>query len=102
MEEAKEYVGVKMWDNMSTKEKMEKTKNLKAQGLIGFQGKEGDIEDVLEMSYKDGGKVDSFYLLGKYQALSRMLLWKLKDDSTYDIYRQMLYDLQNEVDSLSN
>lgn len=59
MQEAKEYLGEKMWNSFTREEKIEATKYLKAQGLVGYAGEMEDLETVSAMQYKRGGKAKS-------------------------------------------
>lgn len=59
MKEAKEYLGEKMWNSFTREEKIEATKYLKAQGLVGYAGEMEDLETVSAMQYKRGGKAKS-------------------------------------------
>jgi|GEM_PF-4568905 len=57
MREAKEYLGNKMWDSFTREEKIEATKYLKAQGLVGYSGEMEDLETIAAMQYAKGGSV---------------------------------------------
>ena len=57
MKEAKEYLGEEMWNSFTRDERIEATKYLKAQGLVGFSGEMEDLETVAAMQYKKGGSV---------------------------------------------
>lgn len=45
-------------------------------------------------------RLDAFYLLGKYQAFSSMMLHELKDTANYDTNKQFFNDLKDELDRL--
>ena len=68
MLEAKQVVGAEIWDAMSTKEKIAKTRELKNMGIVGHMGEQEDVETFSAMQYyARGGNIRKIKEGDKYK-----------------------------------
>lgn len=86
--EAKDYLGEAMWNDMSYEDKVEATKYLKATGKIGWFGEYEDLETVASTMYKRGGSVGKFLVV-------------IKNKKT-DVIQKVLVDSLSEIDRRQN
>ena len=80
--EAKQYVGDAVWNDMSYDDKVQATKYLKATGKIGWFGEYEDLETVAASMYKRGGSVGKYLVAvnqKKTNIVSKMLVDSLSD-----------------------
>lgn len=80
--EAKQYVGDAVWNDMSYDDKVQATKYLKATGKIGWFGEYEDLETIAASMYKRGGSVGKYLVAvnqKKTNIVSKMLVDSLSD-----------------------